>query len=178
MGTVTNEASRLRALLVMLSVFAPLTAVATAVTPRNRMFTAAAMTTAFTVLIVIVLVMWSYRPAWFATRPGPLKGLELGERRLVIRAVRSGQALADPRLAHVASSFAGRVVRASWLMIGAAAISLAIRVWSLAGAQSALARVFGVLSAGLWLGCLAYGIRRLTRARRAAAANFEVLTQT
>jgi hypothetical protein len=174
---MTNDATRVRGLLVMLGVFVPLTVVATAATPDNRLFTAVAMTTAFAVLIVVVMVAWSYRPAWFVEWSGPLKDLDLEHRRLVMRAVRSGQTVADPTLAPVAAAVAGRTARSAWLMIGAGGLSVAIRVWSLAGSHGATARLLGLLSTALWLGYLAFGVHRLVRARRAEAANRQVLTR-
>jgi hypothetical protein len=155
----------------MLAVFVPLTVVGTAATPGYRMFTGIAMTSAFAVLIVLVMAMWTYRPAWFVAWPRPLKDLDAEDRRLVLRAVRSGEAVADPTLAGAATAHAGRTARWAWLIIAAGGLNLAIRAWGLADARSTAVAVLRVLSAGLWIGYLAYGVHRLVRARRAEAAN-------
>lgn len=174
---VTNEANRLRGLLVMLGVFVPLTVVGTAATPGNRLFTAVAMTVAFTILILLVMALWSYRPAWLVRWAGPLKDLDPEDRRLVTRAVRSGEAVADPRLAQVAASVAGRTARAMWLVLVPSGLNAAVRVWSLAEAHSTAARVLEALSVVFWLGYPVYGITLLLRARRSEAANLAVLAQ-
>lgn len=168
---MANETKRSQGLLVMLGVFVPLTVVASAAS-QNRLFTALAMTIGFAVLTVIVMALWDYRPSWFAGwAAGPLKELDREERQLVTRAVRSGAALADPRLARVASLAAGRTVRAMWLAIGAAGLNVALRVGLLLGTRNGVAFAFGVLIAGVSLALLAYAGHLLGKARRAEAAN-------
>jgi hypothetical protein len=171
---VTNEANRLQALLIMLAVFVPLTVVGTAATPDNRLSTALMMSVAFTVLIILVMAFWSYRPAWVARWAGSLKELSPEDRRLVTRAVRSGEAVADPRLAQVAAAVAGRTARAMWLVIVATGLNGAIRVLSLAESHSTAGRVLYALSAVFWLIYPLYGIHLLFQARRAEAANLAV----
>jgi hypothetical protein len=175
MLTMTTETTRLRGLLVMLAVFVPLTVVATAFTPGRRLFTAVAMTTVFTVLVVVIMAMWTFRPAWFVAWAGPMNDLHPEARQLVTRAVRLGEAVADPSLAQVTSTLARRSVRSAWVLIGAAALNIAIRVWFLAHARSASAWVLGTMRAGLWCGFLGLGVNRLIRSRRALFANLRVL---
>jgi len=122
----------MRGLLLMLGVFVPLTVVATAATPNNRLGAAVMLTVPFTVLIILVMALWSYRPAWVKRWMGPLKELDLEDRRVVIRAVRLGEAVADPRLARVAASVAGRTVRRAWLTIGLDGLMAAVLAWSFA----------------------------------------------
>lgn len=172
-----NEANRLRGLLVMLGVFVPLTVAATAATQDNRLGTAVMMTAAFTVLIILVMALWSYRPAWVTRWAGPLKDLNPEDRRLVTRAVRSGEAVADPRLAQVAASVAGRMARAAWVVVGSAGLGVAIRAWLLADAHSIAVGILEALGVAFWGSLVIYGIRLRTRARRAEAANLAVLTQ-
>ena len=124
--------NRLRGLLVMLAVFVPVTVVATALTPGNRLFTAVTMSATFSVLIVIVIALWRFRPAWFVAGPGPMKDLDPEERLQVTQAVRSGHALTDRRLAEVASVVAVGTVRVAWLTIAVGGFNLAVRAWSLA----------------------------------------------
>jgi hypothetical protein len=159
----------------MLAVFVPLTVVATAFSPEGRLSTAVAMSVSFAVIIGLVMVMWSHRPAWFSSPVGPLKDLDPDERWLVSRAVRSGQAVPDPRLAQVALNFARRDARDAWVIIAASGVSLAIRIWTVTDARTAVGRGIEILGALLWLGSLAYGVRRLIRARRSEAATVEVL---
>jgi hypothetical protein len=150
--------------------------VATAATPENRLSTAVMMTAAFTVLIIIVMALWSYRPAWVTRWTGPLKELAPEDRQLVIRAVRLGESVFDPRLAQVAVAAADRTARRAWLMIGAGGLMVGVRAWSLVDSDSTAGRVMGALSAAFWLACLVYGIRLRSRACRAEAANLAVLT--
>jgi hypothetical protein len=104
-----------------------------------------------------------------------LKDLDPDERWLVSRAVSSGQAVTDLRLAPVALNLARRYARAAWVMIGVSGVNLAIRIWTVTDAPTTAGRRLEILGALLWLGSLAYGVRRLIRARRAEAASVEVL---
>jgi hypothetical protein len=170
----TKQTTRSQALAAMLGVFVPLTAVATLGTPGNRLFTGMAMTGGFTVLIAIVMALWNYRPKWVTNLAGPIKDLDPGERRLVAAALRSGQPLADPRLAQIAVEVARRTAKAAWLMLAASALNLVLRVALLVGEGGGTALMLGLLSVGLAVALVAYAIYLRKRARRAEAANLEV----
>jgi hypothetical protein len=156
---------RKRGLLVMLVMFVPLTVVATVASPGDRVLTALAMTVAFTAVVIVVLGLWDHRPSWWGI------DLDPEERRLVSAAVRSGEALGDPRLARVASTVAGRTARAMWFMIAAGAVNLLIRLGFLLGGGDGRSLILDVLAAGAWVAYLAFWINLMARARRAEAAN-------
>ena len=162
---------RRRGLLVMLAVFVPLTVVASVTSPGDRLLTAVAMVVAFTAIVIIVMGLWDYRPSWWMRWAGLLQDLEPEERRLVSAAARSGQALDDPRLAGVAAALAGRTVWATWILIAAGAVNLAIRLGLLMGARDGRSLAVDVLTVGAWVAYLAFWIHQLVRARRAEAAN-------